>query len=537
MRATALALALAPLLACPALALSSWYTKPGDTPAGSVAGDKVRGVNLGGWLILENWMMPSLFEVSPLDEYTVNDEWTYCQILGKAECLSRLETHWDTWVTEEDFARFANYSLNTVRIPIGYWAWTELEDYEPYVQGQLSYLERALNWATKYGLDVMMDLHGLPGGQNGQDNQGYKGPIEFQNNATNLDRALAAMANLTAFVTADRFEGTVTAIELTNEPYITEYSASGMEFDVLADYYTRAYAVVRANEYIQPANNEVMVVIHDAFQPLLNWMYFWSEEQYGANWTNYALDTHIYDAFGTDNLKSQQEHLDTICAMSADIAAAQAQFPVIVGEFSLGVNTYCVDYRSCFGLSLAETIANLTSYDESLFLRAFWEVQVDAYELGAGWILWSHRNELAAPWSWTQSAAQNWIPEDPTEKIWPFNANVSSSCLDLANPLAGDQNMPAFPTDAADPKNVTILVAKTTANATSSSSAAFASSSKVSQSVVPGLKSASATQSQSSATSTTAASSGARRLGPGADAGIGASALGAMLVTLAAMVL
>lgn len=102
-------------------------------------------------------------------------------------------------------------SLNTVRIPMGYWSWADPEWYEPYIQGQLPYLERALNWSSVYGLDVMMDLHGLPGGQNGQDNQGYKGPIEFQNNATNMARAMTALANMTNFVTQDKWGGVVKA--------------------------------------------------------------------------------------------------------------------------------------------------------------------------------------------------------------------------------------------------------------------------------------------------------------------------------------
>jgi hypothetical protein len=36
----------------PVRGLSSWYTPPGGPPTGSTAGDKVRGVNLGGWFIL-----------------------------------------------------------------------------------------------------------------------------------------------------------------------------------------------------------------------------------------------------------------------------------------------------------------------------------------------------------------------------------------------------------------------------------------------------------------------------------------------------
>lgn len=41
---------------------------------GSVDGDKVRGVNLGGWFILENWMMPSFFEDSVVRDTYINDE-------------------------------------------------------------------------------------------------------------------------------------------------------------------------------------------------------------------------------------------------------------------------------------------------------------------------------------------------------------------------------------------------------------------------------------------------------------------------------
>jgi glucan 1,3-beta-glucosidase len=49
--------------------------------------------------------------------------------------------------------------LNHVRIPIGYWAF-DVSAGEPYIQGQLPYLTRAIGWAQKYGLKVIVDLHG-----------------------------------------------------------------------------------------------------------------------------------------------------------------------------------------------------------------------------------------------------------------------------------------------------------------------------------------------------------------------------------------
>ena len=45
---------------------------------------------------------------------------------------------------------------------------------EPYIQGQLAYLDKAVDWAGKYGLKVIVDLHGAPGSQNGFDNSGQR---------------------------------------------------------------------------------------------------------------------------------------------------------------------------------------------------------------------------------------------------------------------------------------------------------------------------------------------------------------------------
>jgi len=57
----------------------------------------------------------------------------------------------------------ADYGLNTVRIPVPYWIWNVTGD-EPYITGsQIPHLQRALNWSWVYGLDVILDMHALPG--------------------------------------------------------------------------------------------------------------------------------------------------------------------------------------------------------------------------------------------------------------------------------------------------------------------------------------------------------------------------------------
>lgn len=113
---------------------------------------KVRGVNIGGWLVLEPWITPSIFE-----KYQVPDEYSLGQKLGDG-AKSVLQAHWASWIHESDFKAIAAAGMNHVRIPIGYWAAVEVET--PYVSGQLEYLDKAVGWANSAGLAVMIDLHG-----------------------------------------------------------------------------------------------------------------------------------------------------------------------------------------------------------------------------------------------------------------------------------------------------------------------------------------------------------------------------------------
>lgn len=59
----------------------------------------------------------------------------------------------------------------------------------------------------------MMDLHGLPGSQNGNDHSGVVGPIGWATNSSNIDRSLQALAAMTVEVTKPEYQGVVKAIE------------------------------------------------------------------------------------------------------------------------------------------------------------------------------------------------------------------------------------------------------------------------------------------------------------------------------------
>ena len=62
------------------------------------------GTNIGGWMVLEPWITPSLFYRflnKTHSEGVGADMWTFCEALGPEEGNKVLRAHWDAWITEE----------------------------------------------------------------------------------------------------------------------------------------------------------------------------------------------------------------------------------------------------------------------------------------------------------------------------------------------------------------------------------------------------------------------------------------------------
>ena len=131
---------------------------------------KIKGTNLGNWLVLERWMQEDIFRKTDAPDET----WLYRKG-DLPEIEKEITRHRETYVTEEDFRNIAEHGLNMVRIPVPYFVFG---DVPPYV-GCVTYLDRAFSWAEKYGLQILVDLHTAPGGQNGYDNGGITGVCKW----------------------------------------------------------------------------------------------------------------------------------------------------------------------------------------------------------------------------------------------------------------------------------------------------------------------------------------------------------------------
>lgn len=332
---------------------------------------KIKGVNTGSWLLLEKWITPGVFNGLP--DY-VNDEYQLCTYLGYTAAEQRLRAHWDSWITEADFAFWASTGINHVRLPIGYWA-LDIRPGEPWVSGSWDYVVKAAEWCKKYGMQLMVDLHGAPGSQNGNDHSGRAGPIGFFTDE-NIMRAVGVIGQIARWSAAPEWRDTVSAIQLLNEPVL--WDDFNNRLNRLKDYYGLAYHEVR--KY----NDVAVVVVHDAFIDAYNWFYFRTLPEY--YWV--MLDTHLYQVFG-DNWGSMScaQHHQYPCSYRDRLLESNNMLWTVIGEWSLATPSTCDG--------------------QDFFARQ----QTGAYEQWAsGWIMWSHNHaQNWREWSYRHSYDSGWM--------------------------------------------------------------------------------------------------------------------------------
>ena len=157
-----------------------------------------------------------------------------------------------------------------------------------------------------------------PGSQNGFDNSGRYGPINWQQGDT-VQQTLNAIQGL-----AQRYAGAtdvVAAIELLNEP-----AGWAVNLDGVKSFYNSGYDTVRNN-----IGANTLVTIHDAFQDFETYWNGFMNGQSGRS--NVMVDTHQYQIFSPDQVaQSPSQHVTNACALGNKLEGTDKW--VVVGEWT-----------------------------------------------------------------------------------------------------------------------------------------------------------------------------------------------------------
>jgi endoglucanase len=172
----------------------------------------LRGVNLGGWLVLEPWMSPVDSSGTIKCDHSVRE--TLTTRFGAETADSLLQTYQDHWITARDLDKIAAHGMNVIRIPFWYRN-VQTED-GAWIPGGIKRLDWVVAEAWKRGIYSIIDFHGVPGGQSKGDSTGRKREkAEFWHDEAHQRRTAEIWRKV-----AEHYKGNpaVAAYDLINEP-------------------------------------------------------------------------------------------------------------------------------------------------------------------------------------------------------------------------------------------------------------------------------------------------------------------------------
>lgn len=419
----------------------------------------VKGITIGGWLVTEPYITPSLYKnaselAKQFGNSSIIDEHSLCKTLGYDIARDLLKEHFATWITEDDFKNISNEGFNLVRIPIGYWAWKEdnatsryINDItfkDPYVSDgiQLEYLQKAIDWASKYELNVWIDLHGAPGSQNGFDNSGqrnlYSVPGWLKKKKTTSLSIAVWQQMFESFINDQGEDSPIVGIEIVNEPL-----GGIIDINDIKQVYYEAFDLFMNTKN---ASSNVNFVIHDAFQGIGEWNlelnpnYHNVSDQY-FNLSNITyesqsilVDHHHYEVFSDWQLAdSQYDRLNNIISYGESIFEELSYHPSVIGEWS-GAITDCATWLNGIGIGArydgsyykttkftttdlpagnctSQNDFNTCSRSYKVQVRQFIEAQLATYsKKTSGWIFWNWKTENAIEWDYLKLREYDLFP-------------------------------------------------------------------------------------------------------------------------------
>ena len=306
----------------------------------------LRGVNLGGWLLAERWLVGGQTQyttavgrrvaspfVLPSPWGAQDDEYALSEIRRRENSTSAVYAFRDAFMTAADVALIADHGINTIRVPFGYWvvAPTDLPGAPrtayPYLRGRgMAYLDDVVEWAAAANLTIIFDLHGAPGSQNGKQTSGH------EDASWEAARFCAGESVAVLEAVAERYANAhhVIGMELLNEPELP--------LSILLPFYQAASDAIR--KHMPPERVAVVINLYrssDVYREAwaaLNW------HLPSSRYPNIIYDLHIYYAFFFIDWIPLDWLTGGITVEVFSCLLSLAGRPSFVGEWSLSLPWY-----------------------------------------------------------------------------------------------------------------------------------------------------------------------------------------------------
>ncbi len=305
---------------------SMLYVKNGSFSNGS-EDVTLNGVNLGGWLIMEEWMGP----VSGKNIAYSDIIDTFIKRFGVEKAYELISTYEDNFITSEDFDIIEGLGFNCIRLPFWYRNFTDAEGKlltkDDNQNPGFKRLDFVLDECEKHGIYVILDMHGCPGGQSTNHTTGTIDKNELYSKESNLKLMESLWTKI-----AGRYKNNscVAAYDIMNEPFNNDNSKKAKVYQAEspeAIYYTNSIYDRMIKAIRKVDKNHIISV-----EGIWSMSVLPNPKTYG--WTNMSYQLHLYD--------TSMAMID--CRVS-ELVSAREQYNIapLVGEYN---NKFVEKYAS-----------------------------------------------------------------------------------------------------------------------------------------------------------------------------------------------
>jgi len=326
----------------------------------------LQGVNLGGWLVMEPWMTPADSGGLP-DTYSIIQELD--TRFGVATEQSMIAAYQKSWITTTDLANIKNAGFNVVRVPVWWGNFYTIANVSnaAWRSDAFTELDWLVNAAAAQGLYVIIDMHGVVGGQSTSDDTGQQNQNQYWTDGADQGNTAYMWWQI-----ANHYNGnpTVAGYDLINEPIGAPSNSA------VISAYQSLYNSVRS------ADPNHIIIMEGTWG---NWNWSMLPNPSSEGWTNVVYEMHEYQYNATQAVVEQ------------------------------GSTNQVTDFNNHASYNVPGYIGEFNDFG---YGAPAWQFSTNVYNAaGLSWTMWSYKSTHGLN-------PDSWGFYDPS--YWPTTPNVST---------------------------------------------------------------------------------------------------------------